>query len=918
MARLTFVTHARSAGDAARPRITDLALGPDGTTLFAVTAAGGDLSAWETGGSGLSRIHARTLPGSAGPGPPPEVAPVDLGGKTALIATGTGAPRLHGLQENGGIGTGKARPVGWGAAALADLEAVTLPDGSVTVYGGLATRAGLAAMRLSESGALLSSTVTLDGPAARLGAVTALAAAEIGGRDFLFAASGRAETGLTALQIGTGGALTPRSVLAPEDGLWVSAPTALARLALGQAEYLVLGAAGSGSLSVVQIGAGGALSVTDHLIDDLDSRFGGVTALATVSHRGRGFVVSGGADDGISVHELLPGGRLVALAHLADSRAAALANVSAIAARAAGDGLDIFVASASEPGLTRLALDLRGGVRRSGGPGDDRVSGGGGDDVLRDGGGSDTLSGGGGADLFVLDADGRPDTITDFDPARDRLDLSAWAMLRDISQLVMRREGAGLWLEYGAERLLLRGADGRAPDLAALRSADLIGGTHLPVRPVEGHAAPPPQAPLVAPNPVTGTAAARWAETQVRAAARAARDAWEEAEAAREAAQDPPGRLPAPSTPSVPEEPPPSVPVPPAIPVPPPPADAGAGQGTPPSGKADDPPAAVSDDDVLYGTALGNRLHGGAGADRLYGGTGNDWLYGGTGADRLDGGADDDRLLGGYGNDRLLGQAGRDRLEGQMGNDKLGGGHGNDRLYGGLGRDTLYGGGGWDGLDGGADDDRLLGGYGNDRLLGQAGRDRLEGQMGSDRLSGGNGNDRLYGGLGHDTLYGGNNWDLLNGGRDRDDLYGGRGRDRLDGGTHGDRLLGGPDNDRLLGRAGNDQLLGGDGGDTLYGGNGRDRLDGGAHDDRLHGGAGADVFVFNGGRDRIDDFRPAQGDRLLLDGNLWRGNLQPQEVIRRFSDQRDGGVSLDFGDGDRLWIEGLSRSSVLSGLVDIG
>lgn len=69
MARLTFVTHARSAGDAARPGITDLALGPDGTTLFTVTAAGGDLSAWETGGSGLSQIHARTLPGSAGPGP---------------------------------------------------------------------------------------------------------------------------------------------------------------------------------------------------------------------------------------------------------------------------------------------------------------------------------------------------------------------------------------------------------------------------------------------------------------------------------------------------------------------------------------------------------------------------------------------------------------------------------------------------------------------------------------------------------------------------------------------------------------------------------------------------------------------------------------------------------------------------------
>ncbi|WP_162620546.1 hypothetical protein [Limimaricola cinnabarinus] len=275
------MTHARSDGDAAQPRISDLAFDADGATLFAITVAGGEVSAWNSGGTGLARIHARQIAGSPGAGPAPEVAPIELGGQAALIATGTGAPRLHMLQGDGGIGAARARPVGWGNAAPADLETVKLQNGRIMVYGGLATRAGVADMRLTEGGTLLLSGVT-----ARLGSVSALASAEIGGRDFLFAASGGAETGLTALRIGAGGALDPRSVLTPEDGLWISAPTALERLTLGQAEHLVLGAAGSSSLSVARIGSDGTLAVTDHVIDDRDSRFGGVTALATATHRG--------------------------------------------------------------------------------------------------------------------------------------------------------------------------------------------------------------------------------------------------------------------------------------------------------------------------------------------------------------------------------------------------------------------------------------------------------------------------------------------------------------------------------------------------------------------------------------------------------------------------------------------------------
>ena len=76
---------------------------------------------------------------------------------------------------------------------------------------------------------------------------------------------------------------------------------------------------------------------------------------------------------------------------------------------------------------------LIGGTGRdflSGGSGRDRLEGGPGNDTLSGGSGADLLTGGAGADvfLFTAPADSQPgarDRITDFDPARDRLDLTA-------------------------------------------------------------------------------------------------------------------------------------------------------------------------------------------------------------------------------------------------------------------------------------------------------------------------------------------------------------------------------------------------------------------------------------------------------------------------------------------------------------
>lgn len=705
MAKLEFAARGRNAEDATVPRITALMADTETGLLHSITADGGRIESWDITARGVDARHWIELDSASQAGAVPDLARLDLISGPALLATGPGAAGLHLISDAGGIGAGRTLSVpAWGRSAPVDVEMVALSGGGQVLYGGLSNRPGIAHLRLSDSGVALSSGITSDSSATHLETITAMASAKIGGQSLLFAVSGGSAPVLAIFSIKGNGTLTTRSEIGTEAGLWISAPTAMESLILGQERYLVLGAAGSGSLSVMRIGIDGGLAVTDHLIDDRDSRFDGVTALATLTHRGRGFVVSGGADDGVSVHELLPGGRLVALAHLTDGVASGLADISALAVRGAGDGIDIFAASASEPGVTRLRLELRGGTLRLGSAADETLSGGTGDDILRDGGGSDRLLGGEGSDLFVLDADGRTDRIADFEQGRDRLDLSAWPMLRDISQLEMVVDGSVLRLGYGSETLLLQAANGQAPDPALLTAAELIGGTHLPLVAMAGEAGPVPETSLTPPRSVTEAERTR-AETEAKQ---------EEI---------------------VPSEP-----------------QHGNGTARLHGGAGNDRLAGKEGDDLISGNGGADRLLGRGGDDRLLAGEGPDTLLGGPGADLLKGQGGSDRLNGGSGADRLLGGSGADLLKGKGDADLLSGGMGSDMLSGGAAADRLTGGSGRDRLTGGAGEDALIGGRGADQLFGGKGADELRGGAGADRLSGDGGPDRFVFETGRDRI----------------------------------------------------------------------------------------------------------------------------------------------------------------------
>lgn len=374
--------------------------------------------------------------------------------------------------------------------------------------------------------------------------------------------------------------------------------------------------------------------------------------------------------------------------------------------------------------------------------------------------------------------------------------------------------------------------------------------------------------------------------------------------------------------------------------------------------------------DSLYGEAGNDSLTGNSGNNVLLGGDGDDRLNGGYGADTIDGGAGDDvilvsadgaadRYIGGSGSDTLsfasyyqndlivslnnpdansgLDEddiiAGFENIEGSRYDDRLIGDSGDNRLVGNNGADRLYG------LDG---DDFLRGDQGGDLLYGGDGADRLEGGAGDDILRGANGNDLLLGGDGDDQLFGG---------AGADELRGGTGRDKIDyiassqgltirlldqannagaalgdqlysiedirGTVYDDEIYGNSFRNILRGHNGDDDLRGYGGNDKLFGGLGDDEIIGGQGNDIMLGGGGADRFVFraDSGSDRIGDFRN-NGDTLVLNDDLWNGNITSTQVINRYARADGVDAVLTFDGGETIRLVDFLEYNTVNDLVD--
>ncbi|MEI5682321.1 MULTISPECIES: M10 family metallopeptidase C-terminal domain-containing protein [unclassified Mesorhizobium] len=271
----------------------------------------------------------------------------------------------------------------------------------------------------------------------------------------------------------------------------------------------------------------------------------------------------------------------------------------------------------------------------------------------------------------------------------------------------------------------------------------------------------------------------------------------------------------------------------------------------------------------------------------------DDVLFGGNGGDTLNGYSGDDNLNGGAGNDILYGMEGHDTLNGGSGNDRMQGGTGNDIYYvsaagdqtieaANEGTDTVRSYISW-ALGANIERLELLGTENlnangntlNNTIYGNAGNNTIDGGLGNDYMAGGAGNDRYVvsavgdqvvelAGQGTDTVLAYVNLSL------------GANVERLE--MRGTANLSGNGNslaNTLVGNSGNNVLRGGDGNDTVSGGAGNDTLVGGNGSDSLTGGAGADTFVFDArlgstNIDRITDYVAAD-DTIRLDDSVFSG-----------------------------------------------
>ena len=177
-----------------------------------------------------------------------------------------------------------------------------------------------------------------------------------------------------------------------------------------------------------------------------------------------------GADSGMSVFTVLPGGRLHHLDTIAGTAEVPLNGITGLETLVTGQSARIWVSTQAAPYLSefkisfsnpgeRLIAPDQGGILAGGATddilvgagGNDILSAGAGNDILIDGAGQDSLAGGSGADEFVFTRDATRDIITDFEPGVDRIDMTGLNLQWDLSELIVLSRWWGAELRYADE-----------------------------------------------------------------------------------------------------------------------------------------------------------------------------------------------------------------------------------------------------------------------------------------------------------------------------------------------------------------------------------------------------------------------------------------------------------------------------------
>lgn len=462
--------------------IRDIEIGWFGGTAYAYagTFGAGTMNRLSLA-EGESAVREQTVAGNVTPGTTGlnALTLAEIEGTPFLLGAGRFSPRPLGWEidpETGGLGTPQLLT---GAAAVLDrwsqVKSFEL-DGQAMLAIGQTGGQELRLARIDANLNVVQTDVVGNGRKATLGDISDFELIEVDGTTFLLVAS-EGDDGLTSLRIDPDGTAEVVDFYGAAVGAGMTATSSLATAEVDGVSYVIAGSAMTSTLTVLRINHLGVLFETDHKMDTLQTRFGGVQDIAVFTHEGRSFVVAGGNDQGLSLFELGPGGRLYHLESITAQMGWTLDRITAISAEVVGDEAVILVAGEGAPGLTQFSVDMtRFGKLEVAGPGDSvihgtplddhleagpgssdvRLFGGAGDDRLVAGAGETQMWGGPGADVFVFSPGGGRDRINDFEPGIDKIDLSAYPMLYSMQGLTIEPTHNGARIRVGDDIIIVR------------------------------------------------------------------------------------------------------------------------------------------------------------------------------------------------------------------------------------------------------------------------------------------------------------------------------------------------------------------------------------------------------------------------------------------------------------------------------
>ena len=394
------------------------------------------------------------------------------------------------LDASGNPGTARTVTTSIGGQRGVETFAVMGGAGGDTAALSKWNTAGLQVFHLNANGSLTYTDKIADTAKSYVANVSDTASVTLAGQDYLLTLSSL-ENGITSYAIGDTGKARLVDSLGNRDLLAVDGPAALQVMTVAGATYAVIAATGSSSLSVVRINDLGCLFQTDHVVDDLTTRFSHTAVLDSFTLNGRSFVVTAGTDAGITVMEVLPGGKLSHFATGVFETGSGLAGVTGLEVAVNGTTVSIFVVDAHADRIQKFEISLAslGAVVKpasglaAGTAKDDLVlgtfraetlQGGAGDDWLHSGGGADVMTGGSGADCFVFAANSDALRITDFELHKDRIDLSAWGHVYSTSALTITATATGATISLNGHDVTITSSTGHTLTAASFVDSDFL------------------------------------------------------------------------------------------------------------------------------------------------------------------------------------------------------------------------------------------------------------------------------------------------------------------------------------------------------------------------------------------------------------------------------------------------------------